>query len=404
MKPPFVIPPRRRHRRPDYRRLNYRRPDYRRLDYHYLGVVLLLGTTLLTGCASTATTSSFSSADHLEQQIAQHAGAEIAARVEAPFALDQEILDVIEEKYRPSGRAQTRISRILDLVFTGIDLTYTLTPTRSASETYRAREGNCLSFVNLFVGIARHMRLSPFYVEVTDYQRWDHREGMVVSRGHIVAGIYVDGELETYDFLPYRVKAYKGFQPIDDLTATAHFYNNLGAEALMSGDLEEAYEKLTIAGNIDPSFAKGLNNLGVVYARQDRLDEAIEIYRRGLGVEPDNVPILTNLARAYQQKGEAQKAEALLSSIEDVNNTNPFFFVYKGELALSRGDDEGALAYMREALRRDTEMPEVHLGLVKVFLARGDVKRARHHLSRALRLDATDPEARRYLALLESRS
>ena len=57
--------------------------------------------------------------------------------------------------------------------------------------------------------MAREQGLNPFYVEVTDYQKWNHREGMVVSQGHIVAGMYLDGELKTYDFLPYRPKAYR---------------------------------------------------------------------------------------------------------------------------------------------------------------------------------------------------
>ena len=89
-----------------------------------------------------------------------------------------------------------------------LDLRYALQPTRNASDTFRAREGNCISFVNLFIGVPRRMRLAPFYVEVRDLQRWSHREGMVVSQGHIVAGMYVSGELRTYDFLPYRPKAY----------------------------------------------------------------------------------------------------------------------------------------------------------------------------------------------------
>ena len=107
-------------------------------------------------------------------------------------------------------------------------------------ETYRTRSGNCLSFVNLFVGVAREPGLTPYYVEVTDLQKWNHRDGMVVSQGHIVAGMYLDGVLRTFDFLPYRQKAYKDFNPIDDLTAAAHYYNNLGAEALLAGDLERA--------------------------------------------------------------------------------------------------------------------------------------------------------------------
>lgn len=59
---------------------------------------------------------------------------------------------------------------------------------------------------------------------------------------------------------------------------------------------------------------------------------------------------------------------------------------------------------MTQALRRDSELPEVHIGLAKVYLAVGDLKRARHHFGRALKLEATHGEARQLAALLEDRS
>lgn len=342
-------------------------------------------------------------AAQLESDLRQRLDERQAAQVEVPFALDQEIVELMESTYKPGPNELRRVEHVLDFIFRRVGLRYSLYPTRNAVETFRAREGNCLSFVNLFVGVARHHRLTPFYVEVTDYQRWNYREGLVVSRGHIVAGMYVKGELKTYDFLPYRSKAYKDFKPIDDLTAAAHFYNNLGAEALLEGDLDEALTRLETAHRIAPDFVKSLNNLGVVYARRGRLDQAVETYRKGLEVEADNVALLTNLARAYQQMGRVEDALATLSQVEGVNNTNPYFYVYKGELALSRGDLDLALEYMADALRRDSELPEVHLGLVKVYLARGELKKARHHLTRALLLDATDPEARRFAILLAER-
>ncbi len=331
---------------------------------------------------------------------------EIAARapeqrdLAAPFELNGEILGILERQYKPGPNELRRVDQVLDFVFRRLNLRYALEPTRNAVETYYAREGNCLSFVNLFVGVARHQRLTPFYVEVTDYQRWNYAQGLVVSRGHIVAGMYVKGELKTYDFLPYRAKAYRDFKPIDDLTAAAHYYNNLGAEALLAGDTSHALEELELAAQIAPGFVKGLNNLGVAYARTRQLDKAIAAYQRGLAIEPADVALLTNLARAYQDLGRLPEAEAMLAKVEGANSTNPFFFVYQAELALAGGNAQRALDYLVDALRQDSEIPEIHVALVKVYLALGDVGRARHHLERALRLDATNPEARRLAAML----
>ena len=335
-------------------------------------------------------------------RLVERLGPERASQVDIPYELDDEIREVLTTRVNPAGSEKARTNGILDLVFSQLDLQYSLIPTRDAVGTYRAKSGNCLSFVNLFVGMCRQLRLNPFYVEVTDLQRWNYRDGVVVSQGHIVAGMYVDGELSTYDFLPYRAKGYRDFEPIDDLMAMAHFYNNLGAEALLEGDVGGAQGPLSLAVDLAPDFTKAINNLGVTYLRLGQTDKAIALYQRGLKLDPADVGLLTNLARAYQTQGKTAEAMELLLQLEEVNETSPFFFVYRGEMALGQGDPQQALIYMREALRRDSEVPEVHVGLVKVYLALGELSKARHHLERALRLDATNREARRLLGLLQT--
>jgi tetratricopeptide (TPR) repeat protein len=342
----------------------------------------------------------FDSAGHLRQQFAERVGPERSARIEVPYEITPELRATLEQRMRQAPSERSKINEVLRFIFEDLDLGYSLTPTRNAVQTYQTKKGNCLSFVNLFVGVAREQGLNPFYVEVTDYQKWNHREGMVVSQGHIVAGMYLEGELKTYDFLPYRPKAYRAFNPIDDLTAAAHFYNNLGAEALMAGDLPTALEHLEIATGIAPRFEKGINNMGVALARSGQPDKALEWYQKGLEIDPENPMILTNLTRLYQQTGRTKEADELLARLEASNESNPFFFVYQGEMALSRGEHEKAIAYMVRALRQDSELPEVHIGFVKVYVALGDLDKAKHHLERALKLDATNQDALAYAKLI----
>ena len=353
--------------------------------------LLILCGLLAAGCSPYKP---FDSAAYIRQQ------GPALAQVAVPFEIDDEVRAAYEQGARRVSGQRKKVTQVIDFIFDRLDLTYALSPTHDAVGTFRTRRGNCLSFVNLFVGLAREQGLAPFYVEVTDYQTWNQREGMVVSQGHIVAGMYLEGELATYDFLPYRPKAYKDFKPIDDLTATAHYYNNLGAEALMAGDLETARRNLEIATAVAPRFVKAINNQGVYLARSGDPEGALATYRRGLEIEPDNPTILTNLTRVYQQLGRDREAAELIARLEGTQNTNPFFFVYQGEMALSQGDTAKALDSMARALRQDTELPEVHVGLVKVYLAMGDLERARHHLGRALQLDATHEEALRYARVL----
>ncbi|HVT16457.1 MAG TPA: tetratricopeptide repeat protein [Thermoanaerobaculia bacterium] len=360
---------------------------------------LLTGGLLSAGCTQYKP---FDSAGFLRGEFRKQVGPELAGRIEVPFQLDEQVRAAFKAGIRRAAPNEPeKVTQVLDYIFDRLHLEYAQFPTRSATAAFRERKGNCLSFVNLFVGLAREEEgLNPFYVEVTDYQRWNHQKGLVISAGHIVAGMYLDGELKTYDFLPYRPKEYKQFHPIDDLGAVAHYYNNLGAEALISGDLAAARKLLTLATEVAPRFDKGFNNLGVCLARGGELDHALEIYRRGLEIDPGNLMILTNMARAYQELGRVREAAELLARIEGANTTNPYFYVYQGEMALARGETAKALDYMVRALRLDTETPEVHLGLVKVYLALGDREKARHFLDRALKLNATDKEALKYARML----
>ena len=193
---------------------------------HPAGALAL--AALLAGCS---TYQRFDSVSHLREQYAQRVGAAAAAELQVPFALDDQASAALPKHRQASP--DRRLTEVMDLIFERLGITYQLAPTRTASEAFRARRGNCLSFVNLFVGLARAGDLNPFYVELIQYQKWRHQAGMVISQGHIVAGMYLSGELQTYDFLPYRPKAYRDFNPIDDLQAAAHYYNNLGAEALL---------------------------------------------------------------------------------------------------------------------------------------------------------------------------
>jgi len=362
------------------------------------GLGVLATAALIGACAGYVP---FDGSQALAPELERRLGSGWQERVTVPFAMDDGLRRAMDERISPAGSEARRRDAVLDFIFGWVDLEYALEPTRTASETFAAAAGNCLSFVNLFVAVGRERRLNPFFVEVEDYQRWNYQDGVVVSRGHIVAGMYVDGEMATYDFLPYRPKSYRDFRPITDLAATGHYYNNLGAEALMAGDLDAAEHWLDVAVRLTPDFDKAINNYGIVLLRRQRLEEAVTLLEDGLEVHPDNVPLLTNLVRAHQLRGDRNRAAELLDALEDLNQVSPFFYVYRGAAALAAGDTDTALDYMRRALRADSELPETHVGLVSVYLATGKVDEARHHVERALRLDATHEEARKYAALIE---
>jgi len=365
-------------------------------------MVLLLTLATLAG-GSCQTYQPFDSSAYLRDLYVERVGGAEAKKIRVPFELDESVRSYLERRLKPSGSESRRAADILDFVFGDLGLQYHLQPTRDAVGTFHSRQANCLSFVNLFIGISRLHRLDSFYVEVNDAQRWSHAQGLVVSQGHIVAGMRVGGELRTYDFLPYRPKAYRNFRPIDDLTAAAHFYNNLSAEALLAGDPSRALEHARTATAIAPTFSKGLNNLGLCYARLGDAESAERTHRRGLEIAPEDPGLLTNLLRLYQERGRKEEIEALALRLEELEIASPTFYIFRGREALLAGDPGRALGYLREALRIESELPDVHVALAEAYLAVGEMDRVRHYAQRALRLDSTNEAARKLLVLAGER-
>jgi tetratricopeptide (TPR) repeat protein len=276
-----------------------------------LVLAAVAGAALAAGCSEYKP---FDSAAFLRDQYSHRIRPEDLPGVVVPFQLSDDVRAAFNKmRGRAARNEEHKTNQVVGFIFDDLRLKYSLAPTRDAADTFRTKHGNCLSFVNLFVGLARDLGLNPFYVEVTDFQTWNHRAGMVISQGHIVGGMYLTGELRTYDFLPYKTKAYRKFKPIDDLTAVAHFYNNLGAEALLAGDQQQALHLLSVANQIAPRFEKSLNNLGVCKARSGDLEGALALYRKGLEVDPGNTMLLTNMSRVYQRQGRGDEATKLLA-------------------------------------------------------------------------------------------
>ncbi len=267
------------------------------------------------------------------------------AGIEVPFEVDPELTRRARAAPAPGPVGAAQDQRGAALHLRGPRPALLAHPDAQRRQTWRTQKGNCLSFVNLFVGVAREQGLNPFYVEVTDYQKWNHREGMVVSQGHIVAGMYLDGELKTYDFLPYRPKAYKAFNPIDDLTAAAHYYNNLGAEALMAGDLEtrpraaghrHPHRAAVRQGDQQPRRLPG--------ARRRARGGPGDATSRGLAIDPENPMILTNMTRALSaDRARAKEAERAARQAGGEQHHQPVLLRLPGRDGPEpRGEREGA--------------------------------------------------------------
>ncbi|MGI8567444.1 MAG: tetratricopeptide repeat protein [Pyrinomonadaceae bacterium] len=91
--------------------------------------------------------------------------------------------------------------------------------------------------------------------------------------------------------------------------------NNLGVVLIRLGRLEEAHDALEAALRQEAgNYGEASYNMGRLQLLRDELPLAIKSWERTLKLEPDHTPAVVALARAYAQKGDAERGLELLDA------------------------------------------------------------------------------------------
>lgn len=351
-------------------------------------LLLVLGA-LAVGCAhSGAVQTSRFGRDDWERAL-RRAGVK-DEQVSYPFETTPEIDGWVRATLRTElGESVVQQLRALqDALFrTDFRFTYEEDLTLPASEAFRQRRGNCMSFTALFVTMARSAGIPAFLMAVRRTPEVDREEDLVVVNRHVVAGYQNGNQVHLFDFYIRSSAPFVHEFVIDDVLASAMYENNLGGAAIRHGDLSTAVRHLEIATALAPRWAAGWVNLGVARFRAEDTNGAIAAYERALRVEPNDPSALVNLAHVYRYLGLAEQADAALEAAAH-RTTNPFTLIAMADAELTRENLSSAGRYLRKARRWYGDEPAVWEAMARLARHRGDPETARRHEARAERLRA----------------
>jgi Tfp pilus assembly protein PilF len=304
----------------------------------------------------------------------------------SPFAADAAIRAAGERIGRLPGGVRDKADAVLDFIFDGergLGFDYRAYPTRTAAEAFAAKNGNCLSLVNLYLALGRSAGLDAFPVEVEDFQAFSRHGGTVVRATHVVGGLWVNGVVYTVDFLPDRPKTYRRMDRIGDHRHAALVYNALATEAMLGGEPERAGELYRAALGLEPENAEAWNNYAVHAKRGGDLATARQRLERSLAADPHFLPALNNLAAIERRAGRIAAAEALEAAALEQKAQSPYFLTEQALRQARAGRFDEAESLLIRARRIDRNIPEIHLALGRIELARGHAGRAEAHFAEA---------------------
>lgn len=308
------------------------------------------------------------------------------------MALNPEIEEFIDARVRPSWPRDARVRGLMDALFgrDGLDITYGNLETKTAVETFESGSGNCLSFTILFVAMARHLGLKARFQEVGEILSWNRRGDVAVSNRHMFAEVLTsDGDIRV-DFLPGIEKRYRSVRAIGEHRVLAHFYSNLGAEALTKNDLEGALEKFAKALTADETLAAAWVNKGVAHRRLGQVEESEACYLRALELDPREISAASNLAGLYRSTGRPRLAGPYVKKVKRHQRSNPFYHFQRGMELAEEGQFTAAGRRIRRAIRLIPEDVMFRRELGRVQAGAGRFRKAERSYVKALRLTTDD--------------
>jgi Tfp pilus assembly protein PilF/uncharacterized lipoprotein YajG len=274
-----------------------------------------------------------------------------------------------------------------------LQLEYDSSTTRTAAQAFDARQGNCLSLVIMTGAFANALDLKVTFQQVATEQLWSRSGGMYFMSGHVNLllerrhqdgiGRFERDDLYTIDFMPGEGNELHA-HAISQETVLAMFMNNRAAEAMVRGQLDDAYWRARQAIKLDPQFRSAYNTLGVIYLRHGDAAHAEQVLHYVLNGAPDNPRVLANYAEALRELGRTGEAQAIQKRLAAVEPVPPFYWFVQGQAALHQGDFLKARELFLKEIARAPDYHEFHYALAMADFGLNRFDEARSELALAM--------------------
>lgn len=338
-------------------------------------VVLVL---MLTRCASIELESEFLHDNELQARVLDQTS-DAFADID-PLFLSDELKEQLDSYIGYVRDDRKRVELLQDFLYdeANLGIIYSAEKTHTAMELYNARSGNCLSAMNLYVAMARHLGIEARFQRVDVQPSWDKRGGLLVLSQHINATGRFDQTIRyVADFTPEIALQQLTSKVISDTQARALYFNNLGVEALVAHNYEGVIAYFKNALFLDPENAIAWNNVGAAFNRIGDRALAQYSYRTAFELDGSSATAIANLAKFYHAQGDTRRARAYELAIERFNAMNPYYHYAQGHVAYGEGDLALARKAFERALALKEEEPDFYVALGRIYFEQGDLVAAR---------------------------
>lgn len=312
--------------------------------------------------------------------------------------LDPAMKQFLDHHLSNVANKNTTLHELLDAVLDkrSFGLEYDTT-TRTAAETFAARKGNCLSFTNMFVAMARYAGLNVSFQQVGIPALWRQQGDVFLLNGHI--NIHVRLNYSTEHVVDFDINDFKSSyerEVVSDQRAAAHYYNNIAAEQLQAGNYDAAYAYFYRGIQNDASFSPLWINLATLYKRVGKYEAASAGYHKAIALQADSLAAYSNLALLESEQGNDQKAQKYRDKVKYYRLRNPYYRLHLAKKMLLAKDYKASLRHVKYALRKVPNDDAFNFVAALTYLKMGDVSAANKYFAKAQEHSETDEQQQLY--------
>jgi len=299
------------------------------------------------------------------------------------------------------GDATNRYARMKRLVYAVVgegnfELVYD-DKTRTAQETFRDARGNCLSFTNMFIAMARYLDIHAEYQEVDIPPDWSLAGESFLFSQHV--NVLVDlgvGVKRIVDFNIYDFHVMYERRVISDQRARAHYFSNIGVDQMLNGDTDLAYANFRQALLEDGTFSSAWINMGGLHRRESYPEFAEAAYKQALEIDRFNLIAMSNLANLYEEEELIELAEFYKRKVKTHRMNNPYYRFHLAQNAVIDGDYNAAKEHLKFAISKRKDEDRFYFLMSLSYLMSGDKKSANIWMAKAEELAGDDADKQRY--------
>lgn len=296
-----------------------------------------------------------------------------------------EMIEFVDSYMEGSSNRYRRMQRLVYAIIGdgNFDLVYD-DKTRTASETFKAARGNCLSFTNLFIAMARYLDIHAEYQEVDIPPDWSLAGESFFFSQHV--NVLVDlgvGMQRVVDFNIYDFQPTYERRTISDARGRAHYFSNIGVEHMMNGNNRLAYANFRQALREDIRFSPAWINMGILHRRERYPNYAETSYKQALEIYQFNLIAMSNLANLYEEEGKTEWAEQYKERVQLHRMSNPYYRYAKANTAFMDGDYKAAIDNLEYAIEMVDDEDRFYFLLSLSYLMSGDKEESTRWMKKA---------------------